>query len=184
MNDEKDGPMQGPQSEQAPEPAERPGRKRIFHPGWESAVEKQIREAMERGDFDHLPGEGKPLDLRADPNTPAEWELAFKLLKDAGFAPDWIELDKELRGARARLFARFDTYLRRLAQGGKGAANERFEAQLVAEFREQARELNRQIDLFNLKAPTPRLYHIRIRVDEEIEKFRAVVKKSKGDLKG
>jgi len=28
---------------------------------WESAVDKQIREAQERGEFDNLPGQGKPL---------------------------------------------------------------------------------------------------------------------------
>ncbi|HET7799540.1 MAG TPA: DnaJ family domain-containing protein, partial [Humibacillus xanthopallidus] len=27
-------------------------------PSWESPVEKQIREAQERGDFDNLPGAG------------------------------------------------------------------------------------------------------------------------------
>jgi len=30
----------------------------------ESPVERQIREARERGDFDDLPGRGRPLDLR------------------------------------------------------------------------------------------------------------------------
>jgi hypothetical protein len=29
-------------------------------------VERQIREAMERGEFDHLPGTGRPLDLGDD----------------------------------------------------------------------------------------------------------------------
>jgi hypothetical protein len=28
---------------------------------WESWVERQIRDAMERGDFDDLPGQGKPI---------------------------------------------------------------------------------------------------------------------------
>jgi hypothetical protein len=28
---------------------------------WESAIDKQIREAQARGDFDNLPGTGKPL---------------------------------------------------------------------------------------------------------------------------
>jgi hypothetical protein len=28
---------------------------------WESAIDKQIREAAERGEFDNLPGAGKPL---------------------------------------------------------------------------------------------------------------------------
>jgi hypothetical protein len=38
-------------------------------PRWESPVEKAIREAQERGEFDDLPGAGKPLDL-GDPEGP------------------------------------------------------------------------------------------------------------------
>jgi hypothetical protein len=35
----------------------------------ESVSERKIREAMERGEFDNLPGQGKPLDLSdRDPN--------------------------------------------------------------------------------------------------------------------
>ena len=38
----------------------------------ESLVERRIREAVERGDFDDLPGAGKPLDLR-DAGDPEWW---------------------------------------------------------------------------------------------------------------
>lgn len=38
-------------------------------PTHESLPERMIREAMERGEFDNLPGEGEPLvDLNDDPN--------------------------------------------------------------------------------------------------------------------
>ena len=63
---------------------------------WEKWVDQQIREAQERGDFDNLPGTGKPLDLTPNPHAQGR-ELAFKVLKDAGFAPDWIELEKAIR---------------------------------------------------------------------------------------
>ncbi|WP_232548663.1 DUF1992 domain-containing protein [Propioniciclava soli] len=36
--------------------------------GFESWIDRQIREAMERGAFDHLPGAGKPLHLDDDPD--------------------------------------------------------------------------------------------------------------------
>jgi hypothetical protein len=63
----------------------------------ENSIEQQIREAIERGDFDHLPGSGRPLDLSENPYTPADWRMAYKILQDAGMAPDWIEQDKEIR---------------------------------------------------------------------------------------
>ncbi len=140
---------------------------------WESVIEKQIREAMERGEFESLPGRGKPLDLSADPNVPPEWDLAFKMLKDAGFAPEWIEEDKQIRAGRERVFKAFQTYLR---QPHKPPANRTArEARLIADFRREAAELNRLIDLFNLKAPSPRLHHARIRIEEEVEKFREAI---------
>lgn len=39
---------------------------------WESWVERQIREATQRGEFDNLPGTGKPLDL-GNPDDPDWW---------------------------------------------------------------------------------------------------------------
>ncbi|MBV8719293.1 MAG: DUF1992 domain-containing protein [Chloroflexi bacterium] len=67
---------------------------------WESAIDKQIREAEERGDFDNLPGKGKP--LRLD-NWDAEWGMAYHVLKNAGETLPWIALRKEIDAAEARL---------------------------------------------------------------------------------
>jgi hypothetical protein len=67
---------------------------------WESAVDRQIREAQERGEFDHLPGTGRPLHLEAwDP----EWGLAYHVLKQAGETLPWIALGREIDEARAKL---------------------------------------------------------------------------------
>ncbi len=46
----------------------------------ESLVERQIREARERGEMDGLPGHGKPLDLR---DTSELWWVRRKL-RDEG----------------------------------------------------------------------------------------------------
>ena len=157
--------------DQKDEPEEFPRRRRKIPPrAWESAVEKQIREAMERGEFDDLPGQGKPLDLRRDPNVPEEWELAFKLLKDAGFAPAWIEESREIRTARAELFEPFDSYLKSLRRSRP--RRPAYEAQLCADFRKNAQELNRRIDVYNLQAPSPLVHHARIQIEQEIAKFK------------
>jgi DnaJ homolog subfamily C member 28 len=64
---------------------------------WESAVEKQIRESMDRGEFKNLTGEGNPQDLTVNPFVPEDRRQAFRILKNAGVAPEWIEQDKEIR---------------------------------------------------------------------------------------
>ncbi len=40
---------------------------------WESWVERKIRESMERGEFDNLPGQGQPLPDLARPYDELWW---------------------------------------------------------------------------------------------------------------
>lgn len=64
---------------------------------FESIVEKRIREAMEEGKFDNLPGHGKPLALDDDSHVPEDLRLAHKILKNAGCIPKEIEINFEIR---------------------------------------------------------------------------------------
>lgn len=45
--------------------------------GWDAGVEAQIRTALERGDFDNLPGAGKPLPGRNEPYDEMWWIKGF-----------------------------------------------------------------------------------------------------------
>lgn len=81
-------------------------------PSWESLIDRQIREAMEDGSFDDLPHRGEPLPNDDNPHS-AEWGLAFHVLRNAGYAPPWIEADKEVR----ELLAKRDAILERAARG-------------------------------------------------------------------
>ena len=59
---------------------------------FESVADRQIREAMERGEFDDLPGTGEPL-----PDAGAQYDPAW-------WAKKWIERDRERqRLAEARV---------------------------------------------------------------------------------
>jgi hypothetical protein len=62
----------------------------------ESAIEEKLKEAMARGEFDNLPGTGKPLDLEAYFNTPADLRMAFAILKSNEFVPVEVEIFKEI----------------------------------------------------------------------------------------
>ena len=59
-------------------------------------AEGRIREAMEQGVFENLPGAGKPLDLEEYFNTPEEMRVAYSILKNANCAPVEVELMKEV----------------------------------------------------------------------------------------
>ncbi|TFJ92664.1 DUF1992 domain-containing protein [Lentibacillus salicampi] len=52
-------------------------------------VEDQIKEAIDNGEFDNLPGKGKKLNVRDElPGLSPELNQAFKTLKNAGFVPE------------------------------------------------------------------------------------------------
>ena len=69
-------------------------------PRYESPVERAIREAQERGEFDDLPGAGRPLDLRGT-DDPMWWvrRLAEREQLDLSAAlPPALALRKEAAG--------------------------------------------------------------------------------------
>ena len=51
---------------------------------------------MARGEFDDLPGRGKPLPLEDLSRVPAELRMGFKLLRNAGCLPPELEARKEI----------------------------------------------------------------------------------------
>ena len=92
-------------------------------------VEKRIREAQERGEFDDLPGAGAPLEPEDNALVPEELRAAYRLLKNSGFLPPELEIYREIRDAeqllqrvadddeRARIMSRINFLLGRNAAG-------------------------------------------------------------------
>lgn len=56
---------------------------------------------MDEGKFDNLPYQGQRIPLEDD-SAAGEWALAFRMLRNAGAAPAWIEADKEARALLQR----------------------------------------------------------------------------------
>lgn len=70
-------------------------------PHYESWVDRQIREAQERGEFDNLPGAGKPLADLGDADDPDWWlkrYLAREQLDLSDALPGPLALRKEAAG--------------------------------------------------------------------------------------
>ncbi|MFP5262627.1 MAG: DUF1992 domain-containing protein [Blastocatellia bacterium] len=70
---------------------------------FDKLVEEKIKAAMAEGEFDNLPGKGKPLDLDDYFAAPEDMRVAFSMLKNAGFIPEQAELLKEVDALRAAL---------------------------------------------------------------------------------
>jgi hypothetical protein len=84
-------------------------------PGFDKIVEERIKKAQQKGDFDDLPGAGKPLDLPNDQHIPEDLRLSFKILKNADCLPEEIELKKEIQRTEDLLAAMPDTAQRHQA---------------------------------------------------------------------
>ncbi len=69
----------------------------------QSISEERIRKAMENGEFDHLPGYGKPLKLDDLSAIPEELRMAFTVLKNAGYSPEEHALKQEMMSIESLL---------------------------------------------------------------------------------
>lgn len=105
-------------------------------------VDAPIAEAIGRGEWSNLRGKGKPLDLRSLTLTPEE--RAQKLLKDAGFVPDWIALRKQIEAISAEL---------------RDLASRANSAEEIAALDRRCGELNELIRKHNRLVPSPLLQH-------------------------
>ena len=79
-------------------------------------VEERIREAQQRGDFDDLPGAGKPLPPDDAEMVPQELRMAFKVLRNAGYPPPELVKGKELLALQARVHEAREGERERLAR--------------------------------------------------------------------
>lgn len=60
-------------------------------------AEEKILAAIERGEFDDLPGQGRPLVLDDNTAVPEELRTGYRLLKNAGYLPPELEFRKEIQ---------------------------------------------------------------------------------------
>ena len=75
---------------------------------FERIVEAMIKEAMARGEFDNLPGKGKPIDLTDYFETPEDVRLANSVLKSAGMTSHEVDLLREIAELKQALAAVLD----------------------------------------------------------------------------
>ena len=131
---------------------------------WESLIDRQIREAMEEGSFDNLPHRGEPLPNDENPHA-AEWGLAFHVLKNAGYAPPWIEADKQVR----ELLARRDALIARASKGSPPSEIGR--RRDIEVLRKLVKETNAAIARLNSEAPSYRQQRRTLNLADEIAHY-------------
>jgi DnaJ family protein C protein 28 len=129
------------------------------------AVDRAIREAMERGEFDNLPGKGKPLKLGSEQDDDT-W-AARRILQNSGYSPDWIadrrEIEAAVEAARRALARSWAWRVEALAGGSPYALASDEWQRAIRRFREEAGQANQRIRTYNLKIPAS-LAHLQLHV--------------------
>ena len=139
--------------------------------GW---IEKVIQDARDRGLFDNLEGEGRPINWADESLVGDEWITAFRLMREHGFAPEWIELQKvirlELEKARKAVSTAWLWRKDRLDQADEPQRRyiESEWRRARAQFSETASELNTQISDYYLIVPLIHLQKPMIDVEQEL----------------
>ena len=121
------------------------GRKLMIRHQYESLIDQIMNKAQADGLMDNLPGTGQPLKLDDDALVPDEYRLGHRMLKASGFAPPWIEAQREIEQERANLETWLKDARRRLPHleaPGRAA--------LKVAYRRKLDDLQRLIVTFNL----------------------------------
>ena len=131
-------------------------------------VERHIKNAMEEGKFDNLPGNGKPQDLTENPLEDPAQRMAFHVLKLGDVAPDWIQLGNEIERADDAIqndiegrHRQMQKSRERLLDNSTGDLRRQMEElfgrhrRARAQFRRRLIELRGKIERFNHLAPDP-----------------------------
>lgn len=135
-------------------------------------IEQEMDRAIREGQFENLPGKGKPInwDEWDNPFQAPEDRVRNMILKNAGFAPGWVQERKDIlsahEGARASLNRSWEWVL---MNGGLSysLAREQWE-KAVKVFNKSITELNDRIRSHNLTLPNSNLALPIIDIDKEI----------------
>lgn len=124
----------------------------------ETLIEKIIREAQAAGQFDDLPFQGERLPAEDDAAA-GDMASAFRILRNAGAAPPWIETDREIR----RLLGEREALRDRAIRTGP-LSRDRVRDQLRA----LVTRVNRLVVVLNHEAPSPRQHRRPLDLDGEM----------------
>jgi DnaJ homolog subfamily C member 28 len=117
----------------------------------ESLIEQQIRAAQSAGAFDNLPGYGKPLPRDRDQDIAGESWISNRVLKQAGFVPEWVRLRKEIAADRPAVSEALSAYRAANRDDGPGSIADL--DQLERHYITLAIAINQKIDAHNGQCP-------------------------------
>lgn len=146
--------------------------------GQHDLVGALMAKAMEQGEFDNLEGTGKPLDLNENPFEASDLHMVNKILKNAGYAPYWIELNKEINALRAKLDQEVEYFKKYtqvvLSEKRSAWTSSRYEQKkkdFYSQTREQLEEISKKILDYNLHCLVSTLGRFNFDIEAEMNRI-------------
>ncbi len=142
-------------------------------------VEQAIEEAQKRGDFDNLPGKGKPLNLGKNRQA-GDNALAFEMLQNNDYTLPWIanrrEMLESMQSFRESLLQAWQAYETGRQDTLEATMRQSIEARWQSEKARLAAELyelNKEISALNLTIPVERLEVFKLNWRKELARIGA-----------
>ncbi len=140
---------------------------------FERLVEEKLRDAIAAGEFDNLPGRGRPQDLSVNPYVDPDERMAQDMLRAHGYGLPWMEERRDLLRDRERLVASLRTAWERHGGGLPTAAQRNRQRarwqHAVEAFRRDAEALDARIRSHNLTVPLVGMRVRRLDVNDVVE---------------
>lgn len=135
--------------------------------GFDRVVEDLIQEAMHRGDFNNLRGQGKPLEDKQSQNPYVDFvtHKINNILLENGFTPEFIMLHKEIREEIQDLKEKLKLERQRLKYPADKSDEYEWK-KILRDYEKDVNNLNKKIDKFNLIVPilSKQMMHIQIKL--------------------
>ncbi|CAO2190268.1 unnamed protein product [Urochloa humidicola] len=140
-----------------------------------NVVEQRIWHSMEEGHFENLPGKGKPLNLSSNPHADPAEDTLYRILSRNGCAPEWVELNKEIRG----MIASWRSALKKALanKSDDDGSNWNDDCRVL---QQQIRQINDKVFRYNLIVPFGRQM-FGLNWDKEVDKLKLEYEKKNKD---
>lgn len=132
----------------------------------ERIAHEKIRDSMGRGDFKNLRGMGKPLQTEHDnPVIDDMQQKLNRLLSNAGFAPEWVSLDKEIRHSIENVKKQLATCWSKCGPHPMPPGKKREWEHELEELSQTVKTINKKINNLNIIVPSLTAQRTHVRLD-------------------
>ena len=143
---------------------------------------EEVRGDRIAGEFDNLPGKGKPLNPDPDPFTPADMKMANSLLRNNELVPAWISDRIAVLDAIERFRTKLETTATAYQRAFESVELPQHREDLVRGYnaqvdswRQEITDLNRRIQTQNLRQPVTFLEIFKLQLEHELARISAPV---------